>query len=69
MKARAPVEKEVLAGNHCLLTKAALAVEFPPYTTPTFGLPRSAIPIEPCLVRYFDFLSTFRSTKWLFVKM
>ena len=51
VKAKAPVEKEVLVGDHCQLTKAALAVDFPPYTTPTFGLPRSAIPIEPCLVR------------------
>ena len=34
----------------------ALAVEFPTYTTPTFGLPRSAIPIEPCLQRYYHLI-------------
>ena len=33
-------------------TLTALAVQFPPFTTPTFGLPRSAIPIEPCLERF-----------------
>ena len=51
VKTRSSTEAEPSVREYCKQTQAALAVDFPPYTTPTFGLPRSAIPIEPCLNR------------------
>ena len=33
-------------------TRMVLHVNFPPYTTPTIGLPRAPIPIDECLERY-----------------
>jgi len=56
IKTRSVEDAEPSVRDFCRKTQAALAVEFPPHTTPTFGLPRSAIPIEPCLGRYYDLI-------------